>query len=219
MLLALDTATRMASLALHDGQRLCYEATWQADRQHTVQLAARLATALEELGLPPERLSGVAVTIGPGSFTGLRVGLALAKGLAMARNLPLLGVPTLDVVAVAQGRDQRPLVAVLQAGRGRIFAATYRWQDGWQRRQGPELTTWEELAAGLERPALLCGEIDQAAREVLRQANAPVEIVLPALALRRAGFLAELGWQRLRHGQVDSPSTLVPLYGSATDGK
>lgn len=113
MLLALDTATRMASLALHDGQRLCYEATWQADRQHTVQLAARLATALEELGLPPERLSGVAVTIGPGSFTGLRVGVALAKGLAMARSLPLLGVPTLDVVAVAQGRDQRPLVAVL----------------------------------------------------------------------------------------------------------
>lgn len=217
MLLAIDTATRMASLALHDGQRLCYEATWQADRQHTVQLAARLATALEELGLPPERLGAVAVTIGPGSFTGLRVGLALAKGLALARNLPLLGIPTLDVLAVAQGRDRRMLVAVLQAGRGRIFAATYRWQGGWQCRQGPELTTWEGLAAKLERPALICGEIEGAGHEALRGAT-HVEIVSPAMALRRAGFLAELGWQRLRRGQVDSPSALLPLYGGTAEG-
>ena len=212
MLLALDTATRIASFALHDGSRVRYEATWEAGRWHTVQLTPRLVAALEDLGLGPEEISGVAVTLGPGSFTGLRVGMAVAKGLALARNIPLLGIPTLDVVAAAQGRDRRPLVAVLQAGRGRICAALYRWRKGWQRREGPYLTTWEDLAAGLERPTLFCGEVDEQGVEVLKGVGELAEVLSPAHCLRRAGFLAELAWARLRRGEVDDPTTLVPIY-------
>ena len=117
MLVAIDTATNYASLALHDGFKVRAEYTWEAQRRHTVGLLPRLVAALEQLGLGVEHLSGVAVTRGPGSFTGLRVGLAVAKGLALARGLALVSVPTLDVVAVAQGRDRRPLCVVLQAGR------------------------------------------------------------------------------------------------------
>ncbi len=212
MLLALDTATLVASLALHDGQRLRYEATWEADRRHTVQLTARLASALEELGLRAGDLTAVAVSLGPGSFTGLRVGLAVAKGLALARSLPLVGVPTLDVVAAAQGRDRRPLVAVLAAGRGRICAATYRWRDGWQRRDGPILTTWESLAAAVAGPTLFCGEVDEAGAQALSQASDRVTLLSPAHSLRRAGFLAELAWPRIRAGQTDDPATLAPIY-------
>ncbi len=108
MLVAIDTATNYASLALHDGFKVRAEYTWEAQRRHTVGLLPRLVAALEQLGLGVEHLSGVAVTRGPGSFTGLRVGLAVAKGLALARGLALVSVPTLDVVAVAQGRDRRP---------------------------------------------------------------------------------------------------------------
>ncbi len=212
MLLALDTATRTASLALYDGQQVRYEATWEAGRQHTVQLTPRLLTALEDLGLAPDDLRGVAVTSGPGSFTGLRVGLAVAKGLVMARAIPLVGIPTLDVVAAAQGRDQRPLVAVLQAGRGRICVATYRWRRGWQLREEPRLTTWEKLAAGLERPTLFCGEVDERGHSVLTERGELAVILTPAHRLRRAGFLAELAWERIRHGEADDPVTLVPLY-------
>ncbi len=214
MLLAVDTATRMASIALHDGRQLCYEATWEAGRQHTVQLAARVATAMEELELEPTRLSGVAVTVGPGSFTGLRVGLALAKGLALGRGLPVVGILTLDVLAAAQGRERWPLVAVLQAGRGRVFAASYRWQQRWQRHQDPCLTTWESLAATVDRPMLFCGEIDREGERILRQRE-QAKLLSPAFCLRRAGFLAELGWERLRRGEADDPSTLVPFYGPA----
>ena len=138
VLVAIDTATSQASLALHDGFQVRVEHTWESPRRHTVELLPRLVAALEQLGLGAKHLSGVAVTRGPGSFTGLRVGLAVAKGLALAQGLPLVGVPTLDVVAAAQGRDRRPLCAVLQAGRGRICVAIYRWRSGeWRVRQAP----------------------------------------------------------------------------------
>ncbi|HHS97336.1 MAG TPA: tRNA (adenosine(37)-N6)-threonylcarbamoyltransferase complex dimerization subunit type 1 TsaB [Chloroflexi bacterium] len=212
MLLAIDTATRTASLALHDGGQVRYEATWEAGRRHTVQLAPRLFAALEDLGLGAEDLTAVAVTTGPGSFTGLRVGMALAKGLSMARNLPLVGIPTLDVVAAAQGRDRRPLIAVLQAGRGRICTATYRWRNGWQRRDGPRLTTWEDLARTVARPTLFCGEVDERGRTVLEELGDLAIVLPPAWRLRRAGFLAELAWGRLRRGETDDPATLTPIY-------
>jgi len=212
MLLAIDTATNTASLALHDGDRVRYEATWEAGRRHTVQLTPRLVAALTALGLTPDDLTGVAVALGPGSFTGLRVGMAVAKGLVLAQGIPLVGVPTLDVVALAQGRDRRPLVAVLQAGRGRICAATYRWRKGWQRREGPRLTTWEDLAAGVERSTLFCGEVDRRGAEVLAGLGDLAEVLPPAHNLRRAGFLAELAWDRVRRGQTDDPATLTPLY-------
>jgi len=212
MLVAIDTATRVASLALHDGSQIRYEATWEAGRRHTVQLASRLVAALENLGLAPGDLTGVAVALGPGSFTGLRVGMAIAKGLAMARNLPLVGVPTLDILAAAQGRDRRPLVVVLQAGRGRICAATYRWRQGWNRREEPRLTTWEALAEMVDRPTLFCGEVDERGREVLRGLGDLAAVLLPAHCLRRAGFLAELAWERIRQGRTDDPVTLAPIY-------
>ena len=130
MLIAIDTATQTASLALHDGQRVRYESSWEAGWRHTVQLTQRLVQALGDLGLGPQDLTGVAVALGPGSFTGLRVGLAVAKGLVLARRIPLVGIPTLDALAAAQGRDRRPLLAILHAGRGRICTSTYRWRKG-----------------------------------------------------------------------------------------
>jgi tRNA threonylcarbamoyladenosine biosynthesis protein TsaB len=109
MLLALDTATRFASFALHDGRAIRYEMSWEAGRQHTTQLMPRVVEALEELEVRPEALSAVAVALGPGSFTGLRVGMAIAKGLALARGIPIIGIPTLDILAAAQERRRAPL--------------------------------------------------------------------------------------------------------------
>lgn len=212
MLLALDTATRFASLALHDGQVLRYEATWEAGRQHTTQLMPRIVAALEELRLGPEALRAVAVALGPGSFTGLRVGLAIAKGLALARGIPLVGIPTLDILAAAQGRSRHPLLAVIQAGRGRLCAARYRWHRGWQRREGPSLTTWEDLLASITRPTLLCGEIDERGHRLIEGLSEQVTLLPPAHCLRRAGFLADLAWERIRRGETDDPATLAPLY-------
>lgn len=213
VLVAIDTATEYASLALHDGTRVLVEHTWESPRNHTVELTPRLVAALRQAKVKSKELGGVAVTKGPGSFTGLRVGMALAKGLALACGIPLLGVPTLDVLAAAQGQDTRPLCAVLQAGRGRIGVAFYRWRDGgWSQEEALRLTTWSELVNGLRSPTLICGEIDQVGMETLATSG-ELAIILPAAArLRRAGFLAELAWQRLLRGEQDDPATLVPIY-------
>ncbi|HET90338.1 MAG TPA: tRNA (adenosine(37)-N6)-threonylcarbamoyltransferase complex dimerization subunit type 1 TsaB [Chloroflexi bacterium] len=213
MLVAIDTATSYASLALHDGVQIRVEHTWESPRRHTVELLPRLKRALDQLDLTVEHLSGVAVTRGPGSFTGLRVGMSVAKGLALARGLPLIGVPTLDVMAAAQGWDSRPLCAVLQAGRGRICVATYLWQEGeWCLDTSPRLTTWSALAKEIETPTLFGGEIDTTGLDTL-SALGELAVSLPAAArLRRAGFLAEVALRRLSRGEMDNPATLVPIY-------
>jgi tRNA threonylcarbamoyladenosine biosynthesis protein TsaB len=213
MLVAIDTSTDTASLALHDGFRVRVEHTWESPRQHTVELLPRLVAALEQIGLSAKHLSGVAVARGPGSFTGLRVGMAVAKGLTLTRGLPLIGVPTLDVIAAAQGKSRRTLCAVLQAGRGRICVAPYRWRDGrWQSREEPRLITWQKLIQEITSPTLFCGEIDPAGTEALAAID-DLAVLLPAAArLRRAGFLAEEAWQRLNRGEIDDPTTLTPIY-------
>jgi tRNA threonylcarbamoyladenosine biosynthesis protein TsaB len=213
MLVAIDTSTDFASLALHDGFQVQVEHTWKSPRRHTVELLPRLVAALEQLSLSAKHLSGVAVACGPGSFTGLRVGMAVAKGLALTRGLPLVGVPTLDVVAAAQSRSRRTLCAVLQAGRRRICVAFYRWREGrWQAREEPRLTTWQKLTQEITSPTLFCGEIDPAGAEVLAAIDDLVALLPPAARLRRAGFLAEEAWQRLNRGETDNPATLTPIY-------
>ena len=213
MLIAIDTATDRASLALHDGFRLRVEHTWEAPRRHTVELTPRLADAMQRLGLRYDKLSGVAVTTGPGSFTGLRVGVSVAKGLAVAQRLPLVGVPTLDVVAAGQGRDRRQLAAVVQAGRGRISVAMYRWQFGaWRGQEEPRLTTWASLVEEIAEPTLFCGEVGEAGARLISDLGDRAVLLPPPWRLRRAGFLAELAWQRLTQGDTDDPASLTPIY-------
>lgn len=213
MLIAIDTATDHASVALHDGFRVREEQTWESPRRHTVELLPRLVSALEQVELGVAHISGVAVAKGPGSFTGLRVGVSVAKGLALARGVSLIGIPTLDIVAAAQGKDDRPLCAVLEAGRSRICVAIYRWRQGeWQTRREPQLTTWPALAEEIETPTLFCGEVDAAGAERLASLGDRAELLPAATRLRRAGFLAELAWRRLNRGEEDNPATLTPIY-------
>jgi len=110
LLLAIDTATRTAGLALYDQVGLHLEQMWRTCDHHTVELMPHIVRACNQQGLPPQALRVIAVSLGPGSFTGLRVGLSIAKGLAVALGTPLIGVPTLDATAYARcfrrgGRD------------------------------------------------------------------------------------------------------------------
>ncbi|HQE94191.1 MAG TPA: tRNA (adenosine(37)-N6)-threonylcarbamoyltransferase complex dimerization subunit type 1 TsaB [Anaerolineae bacterium] len=209
MLLAIDTATARASIALHDGQTLRSECTWEATQRHTTTLAAHIAQMFETSAVTSADLTAVAVCIGPGSHTGVRVGVALAKGMAISCQLPLIGVSTLDILASAQPADDKPLYAVFAAGRKRAGYARYRWADGlWRAETEVAVVSWDELSARIVEPAVLVGEIEAVALPV------PASITLPAPAchLRRAGFLADLAWGRLRAGDIDDPATLQPLY-------
>ena len=126
MLLALDTSTRQAGIALYSSERgLLAETTWHSANRHTEELMPAIDHMLAQAGLSARDLTAVGVALGPGSFTGLRVGLAAAKGLALAHGLKLVGVPTLDFTAYPHRRQPLPAAALIPAGRGRLFWAIY----------------------------------------------------------------------------------------------
>ena len=216
MILALDTSTDWCSIAVYDpavGVRA--EQTWYAYRDQTAQLLPAVQDLLLRLKLTIAAIDGVAVARGPGSFTGLRVGLATAKGLAYARRLAIWGVPTLDVLAYAHSAiTAAPICAVLAAGRGRLAWALYRTQHGrWQRLSAYQNTTVAELCAQIEQPTLFVGEIGPpVAAELDHLLGAQASIAPPATSLRRAGFLAELAWQRAQADESDDLATLQAIY-------
>jgi tRNA threonylcarbamoyladenosine biosynthesis protein TsaB len=216
MLLAVDTATHQAGLALYDEEHgwILGEQMWYSANNHTVELMPRLVRLMEHQRVSVDDLTGLVISLGPGSFTGLRIGLGVVKGLALARGLPVAGVPTLEVVARPHQAQRLPIWAVLQAGRGRICAGNYVRHRGRWRRQGPfQLTTLDELCAAVKGPAIFCGEIDAAGEALIRQRlGAEVVVATPAASLRRAAYLAELGWERLKSGRSDDAASLSPIY-------
>ncbi len=222
LLLALDTSTKQAGVALYDGARgLVAEYNWSSANRHTEELMPAVAQIVGQAGLKPADLAAVGVALGPGSFTGLRVGLAAAKGLALANRLTLVGVPTLDATAYPHQSQPAPVIAVLQAGRGRVYWAPYaHGPDGWGAQQAPQLSTLVELADFVTRPFVFVGELSPADQEVLAQAaGRPRVIVLPpALRWRRAGYVADLAWQRFDRGEADDPATLSPIYLQGPEG-
>lgn len=213
LLLALDTSTRTVGLALYDGVQVLNETVWTSKDYHTVELAPAVAQAFQRADVSADELGALGVALGPGSFTGLRVGLALAKGLAMARGLPLIGVPTLDFLAAAQPPLEMPLAAVLRAGRGRLAVGWYRLVDGsWQPTQKVEVLSLEELADKVQQPTVVCGELSKEDREFLVGRQPNIHLASPARSLRRPSYLAELAWRRWKAGDVDQPATLAPIY-------
>ncbi|MFQ5615877.1 MAG: tRNA (adenosine(37)-N6)-threonylcarbamoyltransferase complex dimerization subunit type 1 TsaB [Anaerolineales bacterium] len=133
MLLALDTSTRRVGVALYDGIQVIHEMVWASNFYHTVELAPAVALTLQHARVGIDAVQALAVALGPGSFTSLRTGLALAKGIALARCLPIVGVPSLDFLAASQPVNDLPMAAVLEAGRKRLAVGWYEAADGrWQ---------------------------------------------------------------------------------------
>lgn len=213
MLLALDTSTQTAGVALYNGEQVLSEIIWKSNDFHTVELAPAILEAVKKSGKKIDKVEAVAVAIGPGSFTGLRIGLALAKGIALARHLPIIGVPSLDILAYAQPVVDLPLAAILRAGRGRLAVDWYHaGKKGWVSQNKLEVTTAEQLVERIETPTLVAGELDEAERHSFKRKKKLIDLASPAHSVRRPGFLAELGWLRWQANQTDDPASLSPLY-------
>jgi tRNA threonylcarbamoyladenosine biosynthesis protein TsaB len=213
MLLALDTSTRMVGLALYDGFQVLSESVWQSKDYHTVELAPAVADMLARADVKVSDLRVVAVATGPGSFTGLRIGMALAKGLVLANRLALVGIPSLDILAAAMPPSPEPLAAVLRAGRGRLAVGWYRsGESGWTLQPPVEVLTIQELVERIQEPTLISGELGDEEQRALSRKRKTAILAPAVLSLRRPSWLAELGWKRWLSGRVDDPNTLSPIY-------
>lgn len=235
MLLAIDTATRTASIALYDETGILGEATWRARENHTTSLMPQMVRLMNMSGTRIERVQAVAVAIGPGSFTGLRIGLSVAKGLALARGLPVIGVPTLDGLAQAFAQQPLPVWAVLEAGRGKYAAARFAIKRGAAKRVGDYVVAdaehlTSEIALRVEGDGpdgdgakkvvrqkssgvLVCGEVDATLRStLLARLQERVVLATAANSTRRAAYLGELAWQRWQTNRMNDLRTLTPYY-------
>jgi tRNA threonylcarbamoyladenosine biosynthesis protein TsaB len=212
MLLAVDTSTAQVGLALYDGAQVIGEYAWRSSQRHTVELAPAIFELLTRCGLMMDDVRALGVALGPGSFTSLRVGLSLVKGFALARNLPLIGIPTLDILAAAQPLSKIPLLVAIQAGRGRLAAGRYKRSRGsWQAKGPAKVVTVKALIEEVESPVILCAELTAGERETL-SASPDIHLASPANSVRRPAILAERAWERWHAGDVDNRSTLAPIY-------
>ncbi|MCJ7566089.1 MAG: tRNA (adenosine(37)-N6)-threonylcarbamoyltransferase complex dimerization subunit type 1 TsaB [Anaerolineales bacterium] len=212
MLLAIDTSTKMLGIGLYGGDRVLAECVWYGEGHHTVELAPEIALVMRRVGKPISSIEAIGVAIGPGSFTGLRIGLALAKGLSLARGLPTVGIPTMDILALAQPKRTEPMFVAVKAGRKRIAGLWYKWtRGGWKPQGEPEVLTWDELKESVEEKAYICADMDSRTRALLRGIPG-VALAPPAQCVRRPGFLAELAWKRLKSRKKWSVGGLSPIY-------
>ena len=226
MLLAVDTSTAQVGLALYDGAQVIGEYAWRSSQRHTVELAPAIAELLARCGLSMNDVQALGVALGPGSFTSLRVGLSLVKGLSLSRHIPLIGIPTLDILANAQVASKLPLAVAIQAGRGRFALGWYKRsspvdkrsspvdkssKNGWQAQGPARVVTIEALKDEVKSPSLLCGEFTSEDRQKL-ETNTNVHLVSPAQSVRRPAILAELAWKRWQAGDVDDEASLAPIY-------
>jgi tRNA threonylcarbamoyladenosine biosynthesis protein TsaB len=218
MLLAIDTATRAASIALYDETGVLAELTWRSRENHTVELMAQIVRLLDLAHAQKSDLRAIGVASGPGSFTGLRVGMSVAKGLAYGCAIPIFGVPTLDAVALPHAFQPAPIWAILAAGRGRFSVAKYVPQRGAISRVSDyalvNIDGLGELAArATDASMLFGGDVDEAMTNRLKEEfGARAVIASPAMNVRRAGFIAELAWARFCRGESDDVATLAPMY-------
>jgi tRNA threonylcarbamoyladenosine biosynthesis protein TsaB len=216
MLLAVDTSTAQIGLALYDGAQVTAESLWLSHQHHTVELAPALAELLRRTGVNMTDVKALGVALGPGSFTALRVGLSFIKGLALARHIPIMGIPTLDVLAGGLPIARVPLAAVLQAGRGRLAVGMYKaTKTGWKstgERASEKIMTIDELADSIDKPTLVAGELSAEDRQRMARKKVNVLLAPPSLCTRRPAVLAELAWARWQDGKIDEAASLAPIY-------
>lgn len=214
-ILALDTSSLVSSVALVNQTTLLAELTIQIRKTHSEQLMPHIAELLAFAGIKPAELEAIAVSIGPGSFTGLRIGLATAKAIAYAQSIPLVGVPTLEALAYACTVPGVMVAPMLDAQKDNVYYAIYCWRDN-------RLEIIEAAAVGnidetlarlnkLDIPVLTLGEAAVQYADRLKSYPGLIP-ALPHLTIPRAANVGILGAQMLSSGIRHDVMNLEPLY-------
>ncbi|GIW03455.1 MAG: tRNA (adenosine(37)-N6)-threonylcarbamoyltransferase complex dimerization subunit type 1 TsaB [Thermomicrobiales bacterium] len=213
-LLAIDTSSEQAGIALLHATRTA-ETVWFAGRDQTTTVLSEIDCLRRLVGIDLSDLAAVAVATGPGMFNSLRVGMSVAKGFVLGLDLPLIGIPTLDIAAYPYSRNPGHVIATVAAGRGRLVWAIYGGAPvAWRLLEPPHNGTLDELIAAalaIGLPLTITGELTGEQERAIR-ATTQATVPPPSARMRQPLALAELAWQRLEAGDVDDPVSLEPVY-------
>jgi tRNA threonylcarbamoyladenosine biosynthesis protein TsaB len=215
LILGIDTATVQVSCAVGGHEGVLASTLSSRGKRHAESLTPAIQFACRQARIELSEISVVAVDLGPGLFTGLRVGVATAKAMAHALQVPMIGVPSLDLLAFPVRFTSRLIVAVIDARRGELFYAFYRQVPGGvQRLTDHQVGTAEDLASELlasGEECLLVGDGAIRYREVFDGLN-KVDVVGAELAHPSASSLVMLAHARALREQFVKPWDLTPMY-------
>ncbi len=214
LVLGIESSTMQGGVALVGETGLVAEYILNVQVTHSERLLPAMDRLLADAGVGLDALDGLAVSIGPGSFTGLRIGLSTAKGLAYATGLPLVGVPTLEVLAWGVPYASVPVCPVLDARKQEVYAALYRYEQGaLVPVMQPTALAPEALCGRIRRPTLFLGDALTEYGDLFRRLLGE-KLLVPPAACRgaRPASVADLGRRRLQRGERDALEAIVPLY-------
>ena len=215
-ILAIDTATLVSGVAVATEKKLLAELTLQTKLTHSEVLMPHIKQILDMTNLKKSDLEAVAISIGPGSFTGLRIGLATAKSIAYALNIPIIGVSTLAALAYHYPVGDVYIAPMLDAQKGNIYISLHQWKEGklCQVYEPTVKSFTEVLEAGqrLDKPVVFLGEKAVQKAEEIQAVGGNIIMAMPHMAMPRAANVAMLGWNLLQNGKADDVMSLEPLY-------
>ena len=211
----MDTSTRTGSVAVLAGEDVLAESSRKVPGTHSEYLIPEIDRMMKENGLGLGDLDAVAVGLGPGSFTGTRIGLSTAKGLALGTGLPVVGVSSLDAIARSVALAGFQTCPMLSAGKGEVYAALYgsAAEGGLKKRTGDLVLTPFALVEMIEEPTIFVGGGALLHRGFLSDRLGGLALFASSdLRLPRAAVIARLAAERLREGETDDPGGLAPNY-------
>lgn len=222
LVLGLDTATSVASVGLVDGDKPLAEESCRGVSSHTETLFPLIARVLDRASVSLAEVKGVGVSIGPGSFTGLRVALSAAKGVCYALGQKLIGVPTLEALAGTVVDSVGLICPILDARRGEVYAALFR-RDGRgniERVTADLVLSPQALLSRIHEQCTFLGDGAEVYEKLIRQHCGAADRILPFTTHHPCGtIIAKMAQGRLCRGEHDSISTLVPCYVRASEAE
>ena len=213
--LGIDTSGYTNAVGMVDGGRVLADFAYEARADSLEKIVSNIDSALESAGLALDDVQGFGVGLGPGSWTGIRIGVTVGKILAYSADKPVCGIPTLEALAYGAGNISAPVCAIISAGtRDTIYAAFYRTENGAVTRAGEYYVgDIQGLAEKVKEPVVLIGAEIKLYRELMVQALGSPGMIIDAIeALPGGASVALLAAARLERGESDNTLALTPLY-------
>lgn len=211
--LAIETSSRIGSVALADDGKTIAQETFPHGLQHAARIIPAIDTLCRQLGWTSGDLKEIYVSAGPGSFTGLRIGITLAKTLAFATGAKLVAVPSVRVLVENSPPDAKNVIVVLDAKRDQIFTASFhRSAKDWTESTSAHLGTLAEMLAKTPRPVYLIGEGIPYHRRFIPPNDPGIHLTDESTWRPQASVVANLGRQMARAGKLTEAMELRPIY-------
>ena len=216
-ILGIDTSTKFCNLGLIEDENILIEYTINGlKKKHSSILVPAIKNLLKTIGLKIEEINGIAVSMGPGSFTGLRIGLCVAKGLCYARSLPLLGIPTLDAMAFPFKEIPYLICPILESKKDEIYDVVFRGGVSLDKVMDYQCEDIQSLLfrlSSLKEQIIFSGDGIKKYRDIIKEKIGKDALFIDSqLNLPVATSIAFLGLNKLKKGEKDNIFTLSPFY-------